>query len=200
MMSTANRERRDRSDEIHQAAIEVFCAKGFAAASVKDVADAVGLLKGSLYHYVSSKDEMLRQIFLSAAEQTEKRIADAEAPDVTPTQRLRLFVESQVVWYLEHLDHGAVLLREWRYVQGGQRKVVAKYRRAYEEYLRSLIVACVDAGHALPDLDVAHALHFVLGAVDATPQWYQPTGSDTPRRVAQIYADLTLGAVLLAGG
>jgi DNA-binding transcriptional regulator YbjK len=55
--------RRNRSDEILQAAIEIFHQKGYAAASIQDVADTVGVLKGSLYHYIDSKEDLLARIF-----------------------------------------------------------------------------------------------------------------------------------------
>lgn len=196
MMATAKRERRDRRDEVHGAAIEVFCAKGFAAASIQDVADAVGVLKGSLYHYISSKDDLLERIFEDAAQESQRRIDVVAALQAEPAERLRTFVERQVGWHLEHVEHATVLLREWRYLQGRQRKVVARHRRVYETFLRELIEDCVRAGVTSRDLDVAHALRFVLGAIDATPEWYRRSGADPPAHVARVYADLTLGAVL----
>lgn len=197
-MATGKRTRRDRREEIHRAAVEVFCAKGFAAATMQDVAEAVGILKGSLYHYVSSKDDLLKAVFLDAVTETDERLAALGAADLDPAGRLRAFIEGQVRWYLEHLDHGTVLLREWRYVRGHQRRAVARFRRTYEDFLRGLLEDCVAAGVTRPGLDVDHALNFVLGAVDATPQWYRATGADDPQRIARIYADLTLGAVLPA--
>lgn len=195
-MSTPKRERRDRRDEVHQAAIEIFCAKGFAGASMQDVADAVGVLKGSLYHYVASKDELLQAIFLAAAEATAERIAAVSTDDLPPAGRLRQFVELQVLWSLEHTDHAMVLVREWRFVQGKQRRTVEKYRRDYEEFVRTLIEDCVRAGVAHDGLDVAHAVHFILGPVDATPEWYRSAQPDSAAHIARIYADLAVRAVV----
>lgn len=188
--------RRDRRDEIHRAAIEVFCRNGFAAASMQDVADEVGILKGSLYHYVSSKDELLKIVFSAAATEARERIVLNAALDVGPAERLRAFVEGQILWYLANLEHGTVLLREGRYVSGRQRRAVKVHRERYETYVRSLVDDCVSEGLTRPGLNVTHALRFVLGAVDATPQWYRESGMDGPEAIARIYADLTLGAVL----
>jgi AcrR family transcriptional regulator len=192
-MATA---RHDRRDEIHQAAIEIFCRKGFAAASMQDVADTVGILKGSLYHYVASKDELLKTIFVEAASETRERIAHNVALDVGPAERLRTFVEEQIRWYLANVEHGTVLLREGRYVSGRQRRAVKVYRERYETYAQSLIDDCVAAGITRPALNVPHAARFVLGAVDATPQWCRESGADAPETIARIYTDLTLAAVL----
>lgn len=192
-MATAGR---DRREEVYQAAIEVFCRDGFAAASMQDVADAVGILKGSLYHYVSSKDELLKMIFAEAATETREQIAQHTALDAPPAERLRTFVEQRIGWYLANLELGSVLLREGRYVSGRQRRTVMVHRERYEAYVRSLIDDCAAAGLTSPALDVPHALRFVLGAIDATPQWYHGTGSDPPEMIARVYADFTLGAIL----
>jgi len=195
-MTTPKRERRDRRADVHQAAIETFCAKGFAGASMQDVADAVGVLKGSLYHYVASKDELLQAIFRAAADQTDERIAEVSALEVAPAERLRQFIERQVLWYLEHPDHATVLVREWRFVQGKQRQIVEKYRLGYEQFVRTLIEDCVRADVAHPGLDVAHALHFVLGPMDATPEWYRASQSDSAAHIARISGDLAVRAVV----
>lgn len=195
-MTAIKRERRDRRDEVHGAAIAVFCAKGFAAASMQDVADAVGVLKGSLYHYVASKDELLERIFAAAAQASGLRMEAVAALDADPVGRLRAFVEGEVGWDLEHHEHATVLRREWPYLQGEWRAIVVGHREVYESFVRGLISDCVGAGVTQPGLDATHAPRFVLGALDATPEWYRPSGADPPGHVARVYADMTLGAVL----
>jgi AcrR family transcriptional regulator len=195
-MAVAKRERRDRRDELLAAAIDVFCTKGFAGASMQDIAEAVGVLKGSLYHYVSSKDELLETVFTVAGDETVQRIEEVASLDVGPVERLQAFVRAQIGWYLENVSHSTVLQREWRFVTGEGREVIREYRGRYEDYVRSLIAACVAAGATAPDLDVDHAMRFVLGGVDATPEWYRASGTASIERVGDVYAALTLGAVL----
>ncbi|WP_026912108.1 TetR/AcrR family transcriptional regulator [Patulibacter minatonensis] len=188
--------RRDRRDELLAAAIGVFCDKGFAGASMQDIAKAVGVLKGSLYHYVSSKDELLENVFTAAGDETEQMIEDVEKLDVEPVERLRTFVRAQIDWYLRDVARATVLQREWRFVAGDGREIIREYRGRYEAYVRSLIEACVDAGATDADLDVDHAMRFVLGGVEATPEWFRASGSASVERVGEVYAALTLGAVL----
>jgi AcrR family transcriptional regulator len=79
--------RSDRHDEILEAAISLFSRKGFAAASVQDVADAVGLLKGSLYHYIDSKDDLLFRILDESHRQGTAIMDEIAALDVPPSGR-----------------------------------------------------------------------------------------------------------------
>ena len=55
-------DRRNREHEVVEAAVKVFYEKGYAASTIQDVADVVGVLKGSLYHYISSKEDLLFRI------------------------------------------------------------------------------------------------------------------------------------------
>src|SRR5438067_987475 len=54
---------RDRAEEVYAAALRLFTEKGYHATSMQDIAAAVGLYKGSLYHYIGSKEDLLVQVF-----------------------------------------------------------------------------------------------------------------------------------------
>ncbi|WP_235490550.1 helix-turn-helix domain-containing protein, partial [Frankia sp. AvcI1] len=81
-------DRRNREAEILQAALEIFARKGYAAASIQDVADAVGVLKGSLYHYIDSKEDLLFQIFDNAHVDAERLMTELDALEVDAVERL----------------------------------------------------------------------------------------------------------------
>ena len=61
--ATDGRQRRNRSQDVLEAAVRVFHKKGYASSSIQDIADEVGVLKGSLYHYIDSKEDLLISIF-----------------------------------------------------------------------------------------------------------------------------------------
>lgn len=187
--------RRNREKDVHRAAIRIFCAKGYSAASIQDVANEVGVLKGSLYHYISSKDDLLTRIFDDAHEQASALLEEVAALEVTPLERLRYYFEHHVTWYLENVEHATVFFREWSFLTGDRREVVARRRRSYERYIAGMIEDCQRVGDIDPQLNVKYALFFVLGAVNAVPEWYRKTGRDEPARIASIYADLTIGAL-----
>jgi AcrR family transcriptional regulator len=194
-VGAAPRGRRNREAEVHEAAIRVFCAKGYAAASIQDVANEVGVLKGSLYHYIDSKEDLLTRIFDDAHTQAMRIIDDVSRMEAPPLERLREFFARHVTWYLAHVEHATVFFREWRFLTGERRAIVAARRDGYEEFLRTLIVDCQKSGDVDPGLNVKYALFFVLGAVNAVPEWYRRTGNDSPAEIAAEYADLTIGTL-----
>lgn len=174
----------------------MFCEKGFSAASIADIAAEIGVLKGSLYHYISSKDTLLEWVFASAHKSSQERLVAIAALEVTPEERLRAFVADVVRWYLGNQQQAIVIFREYRFLTGKQRRVIAKHRLAYEAFVRGLIEDCQQAGFVPDELDAEHAMRFVLGALETVPSWFRPDGRDGPDVVADIYADLTLRALV----
>ena len=82
--------RRNREPELIAAAVEVFYEKGYATASLQDVADIVGVLKGSLYHYISSKEELLAWICIESHAQAADIMAEVAESEAEPLDQLAL--------------------------------------------------------------------------------------------------------------
>jgi len=110
--------RRNREIDVMDAAVDVFWRKGYAAASVQDVAESVGVLKGSLYYYISSKEDLLFRILDDVHEQSRKILDEVVELDATPLERLRIYMERHVEWYLDHVEEVTVYFRDWRYLTG----------------------------------------------------------------------------------
>src|SRR2546423_12864337 len=104
----------NRQAEVTEAAIEIFWQKGYRAASIQDVADKVGVLKGSLYYYIESKEDLLWRIIEDVHAQSSEILEESLALDVDPIERIRLFIERHVEWYLNNVKEVTVFFREWR--------------------------------------------------------------------------------------
>src|SRR5687768_71674 len=110
--------RRNRETDVMHAAIDVFWRKGYSASSVQDVADTVGVLKGSLYYYIESKEDLLARIIDDVHERSRRILDEVVALDVSPLERLRTYIERHVEWYLEHVEEVTVYFRDWRFLSG----------------------------------------------------------------------------------
>jgi TetR/AcrR family transcriptional regulator, cholesterol catabolism regulator len=187
--------RRNREAEVRAAAIQVFFEKGYSAASIQDVANAVGVLKGSLYHYIDSKEDLLTAIFDDADEQATAIMEEVAAMEAPPLEKLRLYFERHVKWYLDNVEHATVYFREWRFLTGERLDVVIARRHRYEKWIKRLVDDCQKAGDIHSSVNTKYALFFILGAVNAVPDWYRPSGRDRPQKIASIYADLTIGTL-----
>jgi AcrR family transcriptional regulator len=185
------RERRNREAEVIDAALHVFSKKGYSAASIQDVADAVGVLKGSLYYYIDSKEDLLFRIFDESHRQASV-IADeiTTDTDTPPLQRLQTFFERYTRWYLDNFERVSLYFREWRYLTGERRETVLAQRRAWERLVSSLIKEAKSRGDVGDDVDVKYATFFALGSVNSIPEWYRPSGRDSATRIAREYATM----------
>src|SRR5437879_12516723 len=106
---------RERSEEVYSAALRLFTEEGYHATAMHDIAAAVGLYKGSLYHYIGGKQDLLVQVFERAMSTL---LADVEgiAADTSlrPSTQLRLIVAAHGEAAASNLDALTVYLHEWR--------------------------------------------------------------------------------------
>jgi AcrR family transcriptional regulator len=182
----------NRQAEVTQAASEVFWLKGYRAASIQDVADKVGVLKGSLYYYIDSKEDLLWRIVEDVHAEWSEILGQATEIDVNSTERIRIFITRHVEWYLTNVKEVTVFFREWRHLSGDRLRIVKKRRHGYEQVIRDLFAAAQEDGEISPELDLHYAARYVLAAVNAVPDWYKPSGSDSASHIADTYADLTV--------
>jgi AcrR family transcriptional regulator len=195
-----NRQRRNRRQDVLEAAIRVFHKKGYASASIQDVAEEVGVLKGSLYHYIDSKEDLLARIFEDSAGHFLEMLEEASGLDERPVERLRSFGRACSLWYLQNVERVAIYATQWKHLTGRRRKEVVKIREDYERRLAGLIGEVRDAGEGAPDLDVNFATYFIFGALNALPDWYRRRGPDSAEHIADIYAELIVNAVVGGAG
>jgi AcrR family transcriptional regulator len=177
------------------AAIRVFWRKGYTDASVQDLADEVGVLKGSLYYYIDSKQDLLMRVFDLAHDQAAANIEWASALEVRPLERVRMYFERHVLWYLDNLEHAGVFFREWQSLTGERYETVKRRRNGYELFIEGMLEDCRRASDLSAELKIRHVLFFVLNAVNGAPDWYRRDGPDRPADIASAFADFVVGAI-----
>jgi AcrR family transcriptional regulator len=189
------RGRRNREGDVLEAAIDVFSRKSFAGSTVQDVAEAVGMLKGSLYYYIDSKDDLLFRILDRAHGEASGILAATKALDEEPLVRLRIYLERYVVFFLENIRTMTLYVREWRYLDETRKDRIIAQMRDYEEFVEGLIGEARERGDVPQDVDPKYATFFIIGAMTSLPDWYRPEGRETPEEIAERYADLALRSI-----
>ncbi|MGQ0624346.1 MAG: TetR/AcrR family transcriptional regulator [Sporichthyaceae bacterium] len=191
---SANRpiDRRNRDADVVEAAIGVFYAKGYAASTIQDVADAVGVLKGSLYHYISSKEDLLFRILQESHAQARESMNQVAALEVTPFERLRIYLERSHLWYLTNIERVSVYLNQQHHLTGDNRAEMREQAREFEHYLRELLAEAKGAGALRGDLDLKLAAYFILGALNSLPRWYHSGGGYSAEHVAKEFTAMAL--------
>jgi AcrR family transcriptional regulator len=166
--------RRDR--EVLAAAGKIFYARGYANATVQDVADELGILKGSLYHYIDNKEDLLFRLFQEIHQDGVELILEPveEAEDLDALARLELFVRLQAEFNLEHLERIAVYHNDFDRLGPERRTDLLERRRRHEGLFISLLVD-VDREVGIA-MDPALASKLAYGAFIWVYRWYDTEG------------------------
>jgi AcrR family transcriptional regulator len=181
--------RRSKEANIRKAAVQEFCRHGYAGASIQAIADAIGINKATLYHYVDSKERLLVNVLDYAHDVMIEIEHEISALDAKPVERLRAFLERHLVWYLTNLELAKVVFHEWTNLTGPLLEAQRNRRRAFDDYVRGLIREGQSAGVLRKDVNVTLATNFILGATNAVPSWYCKRGSRSAKEIARIFAD-----------
>jgi AcrR family transcriptional regulator len=185
---------RARDREVIEAAVEIFWEKGYANASVQDVADRLGMLKGSLYYYINSKESLLVKIFDDSHAEIKDITDVAMASEGSALERLARYLTNYALWTLTHIKRAGLYSREWRYASADLRSSLDQHSRYYNRSLRSLIVSCQEEGSIPLAVDVRVAPLFIWSAFTALPDWFNPE-RDSVNVVADRYVVMALGAL-----
>jgi AcrR family transcriptional regulator len=189
------RERRNRDSEMMRAALRLFARKGYAAASIQDVADAIGVLKGSLYHYIGSKEDLLFRIFHEAHVENEALMMEITALDADPRQKLRIYLERMLLTTLNNIERTTLYFRDWRHLTGERRETLASHRARYDLFLRKLIESAYAKEGTKKHLNLRHVSSFVIGGTNWVADWFHPGGPDSAESIASDYATLAMAAI-----
>lgn len=188
--------RRERREEIYDVAIAIFNEKGYATASMQDIADAIGVLKGSLYYYIDSKEDLLEGIFTQADVEFMELIEEMLALPVTEVERLRRFARAWCLWYLNNIERARIYVNDWDQLTGKRRQKVARARREYGEQVQGIIDRAAKEIGFQSDVDSHWARLYVFSAINGLPMWYQRNGPSTPEEISVAYAELIIRTVL----
>ena len=187
----------DRGEEVYAAALRLFREKGYHATSMQDIAAAVGLYKGSLYHYIGSKEDLLLEVFERAMgsllTEVERIGADTS---VCASEQLRQLLEAHVAAVAANREALTVYLHDFRALAGEAFERVRDQRERYRALVEAVIRRGVDSGE-LHTRAVHIATLAVLGMCNWLVQWYRPGGRLLPRQIAGHFADLVLSGLYL---
>jgi AcrR family transcriptional regulator len=180
-----------RRAELTRQAARLFAERGYHGTSIGDLADAMGVQKGSLYAHIASKQDLLYGTMREGADAFHGGL-DAIPEQLLATEKIRLALRSHLRVVAEQLDVATVFTREWRYLEGERREEILAERRRYEERFRALFREGREHGELRTDLDESAAALLVLSALNWAYTWLQP-GRPTDELADRFYALLVDG-------
>src|SRR5919202_7114025 len=126
-----------RREELTREAARLFAQKGYHGTSIGEIAEAMGVQKGSLYAHIESKQDLLYETMRDGAAAFHATL-DALPEELPAREKIRLWLRGHLRVVAEQLDVATVFVQEWRYLEGRRREEWLEERRRYEERVRAL--------------------------------------------------------------
>jgi len=186
-----------RREELLELAAAMFAERGLRATTVRDIADAAGILSGSLYHHFSSKEEMVDEVLRSFLDWLFERYQHIIDTEPNPLARLKgLFMASFDA--IEH-HHAEVVI-----YQDEAKRLSTQPRFGYVDELNvrqrkmwvDVINEGIEQGYFQADIDVDLVYRFIRDTTWVSVRWYQPGGPLTAEQVGQQYLAIVLGGIV----
>jgi AcrR family transcriptional regulator len=181
--------------EIYEQATQLFAQRGFAGTSFQDIADAVGLTRPALYHYVRSKDELLAKLVAEITEHAALGMAAVAArEDLDPAQKIRSIVVTIVRGQGEQAARFRLLVRSEADLPPGIAATHEASQRSVLKSVASVIGEGIEHG-VFREVDPRVAALGVIGMANWVAWWYQPGGRDDLAKICDELADLAVAGL-----
>jgi AcrR family transcriptional regulator len=181
---------------IMNVAMHLFGKQGFNGTSMRDIANAVGLLPGSLYAHIESKEALLLEIVADGIGRFLAAVEPQVASSGNPLDRLRKMIIAHVEVVADNPERSQVVFHQWRFLSPEYLPEAIERRRRYETCFVEVIEEGVKTGLIRSDLNHRIAVLSILGAMNWTPEWLSPDGRLSAAEVGDLMANTLLGGIL----
>ncbi|MFC1421374.1 TetR/AcrR family transcriptional regulator [Streptacidiphilus cavernicola] len=195
MTSQAKTAAAGRRGELLATAAQVFARQGYDATTVREIADAAGILAGSLYYHFDSKESMLDEILSGFLTELWTGYDAVLAAGLGPRETLEALVGQSFREIDRHRDAVAIYQRE-RHLAGQPRfAYLADSMSRFEAAWQGTLERGVAAGEFRSDLDLRLAYRFVRDTVWVAASWYRPGGRHDAGTIARQYLSMLLDGI-----
>ncbi|MFZ0321968.1 MAG: TetR/AcrR family transcriptional regulator [Candidatus Sulfotelmatobacter sp.] len=190
----------DSRQEILRTAARLFQQRGYDATSMNDVAAALKLSKGGLYHHFQSKDEILFEIMDHAMEITQERVIAPVRGIADPEERLRTLIKLHIELVLSPRDREiTVMLHENHPLPPGLRKRINARKKEYVHFLEQLMTDVQNkvrrSQGGKGKVSSRAAAFALLGMINWIYQWYKPEGDLQAQNLIPQFTELIFGGI-----
>jgi AcrR family transcriptional regulator len=180
-----------RRDELLRIAGSLFAQRGFKNTTVRDIADAAGILSGSLYHHFDSKESMVDELLSTFQTALFKTYDEITGSDLDAQAKVDAVVRASFDAIHDHHDEVAIFQSDAAYLMEFERFA---YLREQNERFRTmwldLLTEGTRSGALRADVDVELTYRFIRDTVWVAVNWYRPGGELTAQQVADQYLSI----------
>ncbi|WP_314248886.1 TetR/AcrR family transcriptional regulator [Streptomyces kutzneri] len=188
----------ERRRELLDTAAEVFAAQGYNATTVRKIADAAGMLAGSLYYHFDSKESMLDEILSAFLTELWDGYDTVLAAGLGPRETIEALVTESFREIDRHRAAVAIYQKESRTLSAQPRfHYLSDSQQKFEKAWLGTLERGVEAKVFRADLDIRLTYRFVRDTVWVAASWYRPGGQHSPEEIARQYLSMVLDGIAL---
>jgi len=184
-----------RKEQVIRKAAELFREKGYAASSMRDLAQKLGIEAASLYSHIKSKEEILHSLCFDMAAEFRKSLVEVEKLNVSASERLRLGIIGHVEVMAKDLTASAVFMNEHRHLSQPYLRDFLLLRINYINRFKSIIELGVKNGEFKSTINTKLAVMTLFSSLNWMPQWYDPGSVIQPSELGQQLSDMLVNGL-----
>jgi len=184
-----------RKEQVIRKAAELFKDKGYAAASMRDLAQLLGIEAASLYSHIKSKEEILRSLCFDMASEFRKSLDEVEKQKASASEKLRNGIIGHISVMAKDLTASAVFMNEHRHLSQPYLRDFLLMRINYINRFKSIIEQGVQTGEFKDSIDKKLAVMTLFSSLNWMPMWYDPGSAIDPSQLGYQLADMLINGL-----
>jgi AcrR family transcriptional regulator len=184
-----------RKEVIVSKAATLFREKGFKAASMRDLAEAVGVEAASLYNHIKSKTEILHELCFSVANRFVHKIDEVEAENSSAIIKIEKLLRFHINEMLHHYEEVYVSDREWKHLSDPYLSNFQNQRRIYRKRFAAIIETGINE-HQIKKIDAPTAVLIMLHAITGIESWHRSTQKITAEELEENMISILVGGLV----
>jgi AcrR family transcriptional regulator len=184
-----------RKEQVIRSAAELFREKGYAASSMRDLAQKLGIEAASLYSHIKSKEEILQHLCFDMAAEFRKSLMEVEKKNVSASEKLKLGIIGHIQVMAKDLTASAVFMNEHRHLSQPFLREFLLLRINYINRFKTIIEEGTRTGEFKETIDKKLAVMTLFSSLNWMPMWYDPSSKIDPQNLGQQLADMLVNGL-----
>lgn len=183
-----------KKDVILAAASSLFREKGYKAASMRDLAEMVGIEAASLYNHIRSKTELLRDICFNSVNLYWEHISNIEHENMSSIDKIETILRFHIQQMINHFDQRLVADREWKHLTEPDLSNYQEQRHKYRKHLNAIITRGIKEGD-IKNVDVPSTVWLLLHAISGIESWHRSKTKVPPQVLEDNMITILIGGL-----
>ncbi len=185
----------ERLAEVYRTAAQIILRKGYDATSINGIANALGMTKAGLYHYINGKKELLFDIMNFGLDELDEEVVTPACSIADRSARLHFIITSHAQLVTRGQGAITILVDEITALTPAQNRMITRRKREYFNRLRDLLNELKSEGK-LQEVDTTTATFSLLGMINWLSRWFRQNGELTEEQVSEQIVKIALHGLL----